>query len=144
MTQTTNHIPYDNAPANHMPGVHPSAPVGLAGSDDDEDDSFNIRDFLLLCLTKWRWFVVSILIFIGLGVFYILSTPKTYTREASVLIKDHKAAALQRSLPRSLNSDCFKAPPMSTMSCSPSSRPRSLPMLSAASAFRPTIQSARV
>lgn len=61
----------------------------------DEEDAFNIRDFFLLCIARWRWFVISIVLFLGLGVLYILSTPKTYTRTAAVMIKDDKDASKQ-------------------------------------------------
>ncbi|MCM1077227.1 MAG: polysaccharide biosynthesis tyrosine autokinase [Bacteroides sp.] len=57
---------------------------------NDENEEINIRDFLVTCLAKWRWFVVSILIFLSLGVLYLLITPKTYTRTASVMITDEK------------------------------------------------------
>lgn len=54
----------------------------------DEEEGINLRDFFVKCLSRWRWFVVSVVIFLGLGAFYILRTPKVYTRVASVVVKD--------------------------------------------------------
>jgi len=55
---------------------------------DKSDNSMRIRDFLYLCLAKWRWFAISILLAIGMAVFYILSTPPVYTRSAFLMIKE--------------------------------------------------------
>lgn len=90
MTQNPNQPVNDNA----LYQMQPNQQVTIQNNQDDED-TFNIRDFFLLCLARWRWFVVSILIFLGLGVLYILSTPKIYTRNAAVMIKDDKDASKQ-------------------------------------------------
>ena len=52
------------------------------------DDFIRIQDLLYLCLTKWKWFVLSLAVTVGIAVFYLLRTPAVYTRTASVLIKD--------------------------------------------------------
>lgn len=39
-------------------------------------------------LKKWYWFVISVFVFLCVGVFYLLSTSPVYHREATVLIKD--------------------------------------------------------
>ncbi|MDE6175205.1 MAG: chromosome partitioning protein ParA, partial [Duncaniella sp.] len=68
---------------------HPLTPQeSNQNSQNDEDEVLNLHDFLILCLNKWKWFAVSICLFLGIGVFYILSTPKTYTRTASVMINE--------------------------------------------------------
>lgn len=51
-------------------------------------DLFNLRDFIYMCLAKWKWFVASVILCLGVAVFYILKTEPTYTRNASILIKD--------------------------------------------------------
>jgi capsular exopolysaccharide synthesis family protein len=53
-----------------------------------QQDSINVQDILYLCLAKWYWFVVSLVICLGVATYYLLSTPPVYTREASILIKD--------------------------------------------------------
>ena len=51
-------------------------------------NSISIKDILYLCRDKWYWFAISVLIAIGIAVFYILCTPPVYTRSASLLIKE--------------------------------------------------------
>ena len=48
----------------------------------------HIQDLLALCLGKWHWFVVSLVITLGLATVYLLRTPPVYTRSASLLIKE--------------------------------------------------------
>jgi capsular exopolysaccharide synthesis family protein len=55
---------------------------------EQQENDFQIRDFLYLCLAKWKWFVLSLTIVLGVAVIYILRTPRVYTRTASVLIKE--------------------------------------------------------
>ena len=52
----------------------------------------DIVDVLYLCLDRWYWFVVSVLLFLGLGMYMILRTPPVYNRYASVLIKDNQSS----------------------------------------------------
>ena len=51
-------------------------------------DNFNFRDFLVRCLSKWYWFIISIVLCLAAAAFYIVKTPKIYTRSATVLIKE--------------------------------------------------------
>ena len=53
-----------------------------------QDDFLRIQDLLYLCLARWKWFVLSLVITIGVATVYILRTPAVYTRTASVLIKE--------------------------------------------------------
>ena len=52
------------------------------------DDFLRIQDLFFLCLRKWYWFVISLVITLGVAVFYLLTTPPVYTRSASLLIKE--------------------------------------------------------
>lgn len=49
---------------------------------------FNIRDIISLCIANWYWFVISIILCLGIGFWQILRTPKLYTQSASLLIKE--------------------------------------------------------
>ncbi len=49
-------------------------------------------------LRKWYWFGISIVLFLGLGVFYLLSTSPVYHREAAVLIKDARRGSAASEL----------------------------------------------
>lgn len=51
------------------------------------DDSLSIMDMLMLCLRHWPWFILSLFICMGAATLYLLSTPKTYTRTTSILVK---------------------------------------------------------
>ena len=47
----------------------------------------SIKDFLYLCLAKWRWFVLSLVVVLGAAALYLLTTPPVYTRSTSLLLK---------------------------------------------------------
>lgn len=52
------------------------------------EDSLSISDMLMLCLRHWPWFVLSLAVCMGAATLYLLSTPKTYTRTSSILVKN--------------------------------------------------------
>lgn len=52
------------------------------------EDFLRLQDLLQLCLAKWRWFVLSLSVILGIAVLYILTTPPVYTRSADILIKE--------------------------------------------------------
>ena len=52
------------------------------------DDFIRIQDLFYLCVNKWYWFVISLVITIGIAIIYLLTTPPVYTRSASLLIKE--------------------------------------------------------
>ena len=51
-------------------------------------DYLRLQDLFALCLNEWKWFLISLAIFISMAVAYILVTPPVYKRSASLLIKD--------------------------------------------------------
>ena len=51
------------------------------------DESLSIFEMLMLCLRHWPWFVLSLFVFMGAATLYLLSTPKSYTRTTSILVK---------------------------------------------------------
>ena len=52
------------------------------------EDYLRLQDLLAICIGKWKWFVLSLIIFVGLAVIYLLVTPSVYTRTTSLLIKE--------------------------------------------------------
>lgn len=52
------------------------------------DDYIRIQDLFYLCLNKWYWFVISLVVTVGVAIIYLLTTPPVYTRSASLLIKE--------------------------------------------------------
>ena len=53
-----------------------------------QTDHLSLQDLMALCISRWKWFAVSLLITIGLAVIYLLVTPSVYTRSTSLLIKE--------------------------------------------------------
>lgn len=51
-------------------------------------DYLRLQDLLALCVSHWKWFVVSLVLFVGLAAAYLLTTPPVYKRTTSLLIKD--------------------------------------------------------
>ena len=51
-------------------------------------DYLRLQDLFALCIGKWKWFVFSLILFVGLAVVYLLITPPVYTRSTSLLIKE--------------------------------------------------------
>ncbi len=50
--------------------------------------ALRVKEFLYLCLAKWRWFVISVLSCVCVAVFYILCTAPIYTRSAFLMVKE--------------------------------------------------------
>lgn len=60
----------------------------------NNEEFINIADLLRMCLSKWYWFVVSVVVTVTIGYVYVKRTPPTYVRTASVLVKDDAKGAL--------------------------------------------------
>lgn len=58
------------------------------GKKTQTDDFLRVQDLVYLCISRWKWFVLSILVILTATYFYVKSMPNYYTRSASVLIKD--------------------------------------------------------
>ena len=54
----------------------------------NNDDFLNIQELLIMCLSKWKWFALSLVLALCCAVLYVLRTPPVYTRSASILIKE--------------------------------------------------------
>ena len=57
------------------------------------DDFIRLQDLFYLCLARWKWFVLSLVITLGVAAVYLLSTPNVYQRTASLLIKDESKSS---------------------------------------------------
>lgn len=55
---------------------------------EEQSNGLEMKDLFFLCLSKWYWFVVSIVLFFSLGYLHYLRTVPVYTRTATLLIKD--------------------------------------------------------
>lgn len=57
------------------------------------EDFANIKDLAALFVRRWYWFALSVIVCLGAACIYIAVTPPTYTRSASILIKNNKSNA---------------------------------------------------
>ena len=59
----------------------------------EEESTIRIQDFIQICLSHWKWFVVSLVITMGIAVLYLLTVSPSYTRIASLLIKEDDSSS---------------------------------------------------
>lgn len=69
-----------------------------------QEDNFQIKDLLVMCLAKWYWFVIAVAICLGAACIKILRTPNVYNTSASVLIKETRSGRSTSSLENMLSS----------------------------------------
>lgn len=55
---------------------------------EQDSEVFDWERYLFLFLSRWYWFLLSVVIALGLGVFYLLKTGPVYTRSTKLLIKN--------------------------------------------------------
>lgn len=55
---------------------------------EEEVATVDIKDLLSISLSKWYWFIISVIVTMFLATLYILYTPPVYTRTTTILIKD--------------------------------------------------------
>ena len=66
---------------NETPIKNTTAPV-------QSTQRLTFRDMWSICLHRWPWFVLSVVVCMAAAALYIMMTPPVYTRSASVLIKE--------------------------------------------------------
>ena len=44
------------------------------------DEYITLPDLWNLCLARWNWFVLSLLVCVGVACYYLMKAPKMYTR----------------------------------------------------------------
>ena len=65
---------------------------------NQEEESLDIRQLLDQCIANWKWFVVSVVVCVGIAALYILRTPKQFERSAVLVIKDDAGGGNQSQL----------------------------------------------
>ncbi len=53
---------------------------------NNTESFITIADLWYLCIARWRWFVVSVLLCLLVGVRYLLTAPYLYTRNAAIML----------------------------------------------------------
>lgn len=57
---------------------------------EQDVESFSLKNFLLLCLGSWKWFLASLVVFVGYALFYIYKSQPVYERYEEILVKDQE------------------------------------------------------
>lgn len=69
-----------------------------SNKDKADENQISIRDFLVICLSQWKWYVISVICFVAIGMLYVMRQQPVYTRTMSVLIQnDESSSALSVS-----------------------------------------------
>lgn len=55
-----------------------------------DENPMSLRDIWNLCISNWKWFVISVAICLSAAAFYILRSVPVYSRSSSVLIKEDR------------------------------------------------------
>lgn len=53
-----------------------------------EEEGVNLAQYGLVFLANWYWFLIAVVVALGIGVFYVMKTTPMYTRSTQLLIKD--------------------------------------------------------
>lgn len=53
-----------------------------------KNNSLQVSDLLAVFKANWAWFVLSLVLFLGVTIYFIMSSPPRYKRTASILVKD--------------------------------------------------------
>ena len=56
--------------------------------NNNPDRQITITDLWHLCVARWRWFAVSVLLCLLVAVRYLITTPYLYTRYASIMLRE--------------------------------------------------------
>lgn len=59
-----------------------------AMSQVEEEEVFSLKDFFFACLAQWKWFVISVIVFVGIGILHVITQEPGYSRKMQLLIQD--------------------------------------------------------
>ena len=68
--------------------------------NNNNTQELNVMDILLYLLSKWKWFLLSTLVCVGLAWFQYARTPQTFFRSSTVIIKDPSNKTVSAGLDR--------------------------------------------
>lgn len=63
-----------------------------SGPEIQVSNEVNIKEIIKPYLAKWWWFMISVLIMLALGIFYIRTATPVYSVQSSILVKDARKA----------------------------------------------------
>ena len=68
------------------------------------DKTLSVRDVFAICLANWKWLLISFAICMLAATYYCIKTVPTYSRSASVLIKeDRRSSTIQGDVSQAFN-----------------------------------------
>jgi len=70
--------------------MHPSEPHNYTESMTEDDDSIDIKGWILRILRLWPWFVLTGALALTVGWYYLKYTEPVYQSVAAILVKDEK------------------------------------------------------
>ena len=76
-----NQTPYVPQQPVQQPVTQPAAPV------ENDDSELSLTELWYLCIGRWPWFLLSVLLCLGIATLKLLRTQKTYTQHMEVMIK---------------------------------------------------------
>ena len=56
------------------------------------------KDFIKICVKKWRWFAGSVVAMVLIAIMFLLMVAPKYERTASILIKDENSGGMLSSM----------------------------------------------
>ncbi|MEG0796385.1 MAG: GNVR domain-containing protein [Odoribacter sp.] len=62
-------------------------------NNSSENEIGQLQDWFFLFISKWYWFLTSVLVMLFIAIAYLAITPTIYTRNMSVLIKDNSKSS---------------------------------------------------
>ena len=72
----------------YTPNQQGTTPVQEVQQQEPEQSSFDVKELFYICISHWKWFVISLVAMFTIVTFKLLRTLPTYTRQATVLIKE--------------------------------------------------------
>ncbi|MBO4340430.1 MAG: polysaccharide biosynthesis tyrosine autokinase [Bacteroidales bacterium] len=67
-------------------------------SGQDEQNPLLMKDFIMMCLAKWYWFVIAVVVCVSIAALHVRRTPPRYVRSAKVLIKSERRGSSAANL----------------------------------------------
>ena len=68
---------------------------------EEQKESINIRDIISQYVFHWKWFVLSVVLLLGIAFLYLRYTERIYSSKGTILIKDDKKSG------RNVRNGCF-------------------------------------
>lgn len=72
----------------------------MQNNQDRNDQGLNLVDLAVYLASKWKWYILSLLVCCGLAYYHYAKTPLTYFRSATIIIKDPSNKTVSAGLDR--------------------------------------------